>query len=425
MALRGASSSLAVFVLRVDRLSMWKSTVRMLLTMSIILQRIHTLTSCVESTLCRRIDGSAQWERVVIGGTYQASPRWCHSATVINGKVIVYGGLGNGEACSCMHALQDIGTSCPSWSAVRSVGDVPLLGRAFHSAAVLNETQWLIFGGLGGGGQSFSELFLLEDITAEEHAIPLVLNQHEKVVIRWSLLSGVTQSRAGHSASLLGSNNSRLLVVNGGCSRATNGGDIFLADTAAYDLARRCWHQLLPTQCSTSFFHTRSSSPTHSRKRHRVPGRRCAGAVQFATDRMLVVGGAARAARSGDVEYHSSIYCLSVTKQGGASVAVHGDRESVSGERTAPPKRRPLTPEVRSAEATIHEEVQQKMYEEVQQKMDPRHEYDVRVEELPAVATTSSVLPQKHGAVSHKACNGAPDTASCPRGHALLAGIQC
>jgi hypothetical protein len=67
----------------------------------------------------------------------------------------------------------------------------------------------------------------------------------------------------------------------------------------------------------------------------------------------------------------------------------------------------------------MYEGVQQKMYEEVQQKMDPRHEYDVRVEELPAVATTSSVLPQKHGAVSHKACNGAPDTASCPRGHAL------
>jgi hypothetical protein len=50
---------------------------------------------------------------------------------------------------------------------------------------------------------------------------------------------------------------------------------------------------------------------------------------------MLVVGGASMAPSSGDVEYHSSIYCLTVSKRGHVGTAAEED-DAQSGLRREP-----------------------------------------------------------------------------------------
>ena len=192
---------------------------------------------CFDDLFCLNVH-TAVWSLVVSG--LAPLPRKLHSAVVVGGTVVVFGGapsgarvpsnqlfvadaakLASGRAVWKQPALaaarRDTGIAPAADGPERAAGDVPLdvCGRYGHSATATADGRMAVFGGVAEGGALLNDLHVY-DLAAQAWDTPAA--------------SGVSPSpRQGHAAVLLGGGDgdadNQQLVVFGGVSVVPEGDD--------------------------------------------------------------------------------------------------------------------------------------------------------------------------------------------------------
>eukprot|EP01114_Cavostelium_apophysatum_P020338 TRINITY_DN6792_c0_g1_i1.p1 TRINITY_DN6792_c0_g1~~TRINITY_DN6792_c0_g1_i1.p1 ORF type:complete len:470 (+),score=49.08 TRINITY_DN6792_c0_g1_i1:48-1457(+) len=100
-----------------------------------------------------------EWKRIACSGALP-SPRWCHSATLIEpNKLLIFGGNNEAEGKKCNEQIHVLHLDTMSWKIQQTTGTY--IARESHSAALVKNKLY-IFGGCGNDENTLNDMCVLD-----------------------------------------------------------------------------------------------------------------------------------------------------------------------------------------------------------------------------------------------------------------------
>ena len=145
------------------------------------------MSDLFEIQACDQLGWQAPLLHQAVQTTNQPPGRSAHAAVSLAGRFFVHGGFTEDGAFG---DLWEFGAD--SWEQLEPTGYAPA-ARSGHSCVALDDDQFLLFGGVGGDGQAYSDLHVYTASSncwrvIEASAPPLPRYNHRAVMVRGAMV---------------------------------------------------------------------------------------------------------------------------------------------------------------------------------------------------------------------------------------------